>query len=1345
VLAYGEVAPEALPRGGSMTELRQALLDSYVARMVAREAERRAKGGGTGRVRYGRAQLERYLGWLAVTLSVRSQTILPVRGLYRFLVTQVDEDWQDNSAGVVNVVNGLALFLMMVGVGWGLSPVWPRGLGVVVIMSGGMMTWYWILQTILVEGRKVRKKYDDEISVKESMGQLGQWLGLVIGLLGGTVFLFAGFLLNWAVISVYWLFFSFVLTLMQLSGEWGTDIPIVSKQQNRWQRPWEATDEKTDEKIALDIDPSKIVTLRALMWGVMALVGGVVGGVQGAMLSYFLVVGVLMSFDVMLGLIGFLMSRFDSWQIRYLNEKSRLWGWIQETYSINGRLERKVSVGCYRALWYGFAEVVMSPLLWMMLVVTGKLPWRTMAFGEYLVDTLLVKRVYGDYQFGHRLLRDYFAMKALVPDLAAAENAAERVAVIERLGRQGESAAEVLVDLLASEEAEVRAAAVAGLARIGTPEVVGVLKGHMEGEGAAEVRVALLRTLSKVQRRDKDYFVYLMLRDKRVAVQVAVAQDAYNGDTESSAYLLFWFLTQNDGQTNRQLLSHWADNDGKEWRESGIVGHLAEQMTDDIIDQLVILAMDAEAGLRQLATALLAQIEASRLGGVLVKGLDDEDLFVCLNCIEGLGKLGLVGTKEALLARYGQRKRWSWALMKEGTRELGWWRSIYVVDWYIVRALAQMGAADNERDFWYGLLSHRVPKIRIEAVRVWSRWDVGDEGEVLAKMLADKDASVRHQAIQAVGDVGGRQHIPLLVNLLGKRPSWGRFYVTNAIKKLGTKDDISLLASYLKAADREVRRDVVGLIGQLGDKDAVPLLAQMAEDRDRYVRWAVAKEVGHLGGSEAIPILRKMLADKEAEVREVVVDTLASIGDKQVSFILLTMLNDENHRVRRTAVEGVVKVGDKNDSRLWTELLQSEDKIVFSNTVEALLRGEPEVTKPLLMPTLLEKLVDESEGGQWQIVSYMARLGDKRFVAEWIRLLKNKREYWHRQIVRVVQKMTDESYIPLWESLLFDDNGVDFEDVLDILKVVPAKSDKIVDYLWPLLDSSGEKRQELIINVLGNMGRYQDGLRLLKRLDDYPVGSRPYVATIVVVGKLKVREAVPILGSLLREPKVMFCQNEIIKALHDIGEITAIPYLKAVLGEAPPLMHDYVGLICTIIILGGKEEKDYLDLLWGKHSILIGQILAVQLCMEGDDKYKGFLSYWGTLGGNIDILEDMFSVFAEYFYPVYCDQMSYFVSPRPILRTLITSQHLPELEAKLPQQSSRLRALLIEAIGGLGDLAGIPIVEPYLQDRAVVNIGDGWWPVNKYAREALVLLRREMIMEESNFALWKQYWDREVW
>ena len=100
VLAYGGIAPAYVP-SSSLTESRHRLFQAYVARMLQRQARRlqdvpfddiAAHDIPNTQYLFPPAMLDRWLSWLALTMSVRMRTTFSIDGLLRLLLIGIKSE-----------------------------------------------------------------------------------------------------------------------------------------------------------------------------------------------------------------------------------------------------------------------------------------------------------------------------------------------------------------------------------------------------------------------------------------------------------------------------------------------------------------------------------------------------------------------------------------------------------------------------------------------------------------------------------------------------------------------------------------------------------------------------------------------------------------------------------------------------------------------------------------------------------------------------------------------------------------------------------------------------------------------------------------------------------------------------------------------------------------------------------------------------------------------------------------------------------------------------------------------------------------------------------------------------
>nr|VFK65125.1 MAG: HEAT repeat [Candidatus Kentron sp. UNK]VFK71302.1 MAG: HEAT repeat [Candidatus Kentron sp. UNK] len=151
VLAYGGAKPEDIPAEASLTERRHHLFETYVEKMLQRKERRdwnskkrrnRLKNlfgeNKEDRVlkkdyRYPPEKHDRYLGWLAVRLSIRMQTAFSPRGFYDLLSYRIESDRDAATHWAIALAWAAPIFLpVLFALGLLLAPTTLRGVAAII-------------------------------------------------------------------------------------------------------------------------------------------------------------------------------------------------------------------------------------------------------------------------------------------------------------------------------------------------------------------------------------------------------------------------------------------------------------------------------------------------------------------------------------------------------------------------------------------------------------------------------------------------------------------------------------------------------------------------------------------------------------------------------------------------------------------------------------------------------------------------------------------------------------------------------------------------------------------------------------------------------------------------------------------------------------------------------------------------------------------------------------------------------------------------------------------------------------------------------------------------------------
>jgi hypothetical protein len=202
---------------------------------------------------------------------------------------------------------------------------------------------------------------------------------------------------------------------------------------------------------------------------------------------------------------------------------------------------------------------------------------------------------------------------------------------------------------------------------------------------------------------------------------------------------------------------------------------------------------------------------------------------------------------------------------------------------------------------------------------------VGHPAPVVRGLLADRNRSVRAQAVEWAVHAPDDEIVAQLLQMLGDRDGRCRFAAQDTLVRLGhaaidplirylehadhdgvlgalevalTMADARLLgpASQLaRSAAPDVRARAVALLGALGSEDGLTLIAGALDDAHPAVRLAALRALAGLGHWPAAPAVARRLHDTAWDVRRQAALTLRALGSP--GLIFLRRLRDGDDQV----------------------------------------------------------------------------------------------------------------------------------------------------------------------------------------------------------------------------------------------------------------------------------------------------------------------------------------------------------------------------------------------------------------------------------------------------------------
>jgi HEAT repeat protein/energy-coupling factor transporter ATP-binding protein EcfA2 len=782
--AYGGSAPPDLSAPGTLSERRHRLFQSYVARMLQRQARKEKLGipfddshandVPESDYRYRADRVHRWLGWLALTLSVRMRTSFTVDGFYGILSAGAKADRQPLDLCAVYFALGSLLSFSLAAVAltifpftwnsWGSALAIAAAAWVILPLCKATLERWHLGENLGLILLAATLSYDVAVLAHVLSAVLpfrisSMPMSVILAGVLAAVFSWLAFAakprdevpLRIAISSSAGIILSFVLRLLPLGSHLkflGSDWSQMAIVATAVSVGAASTESGFASRLGLGGAFAAVgAILVAFTWAVGAPNPAKTLAAAAASSLLILIAAqiplglALQSGFVVLLLAGGILARHTGPLLAgglfaLLFVSAAVFSDHPSFEVTPGRLGRSLVAWQFNAL----QKTVLSPILWWSVALAGRLPWRRRPFLAFCRDAFLPKQAGAELEFVHRLLRDYFALHQLLPAVAAADRAT-RLGAIRSLGYQGESALDLLEELSQSPEPDIRAAAVTGLGHISSPIVASILE----------------RTLS----------------DRARAVRLALIPAIFRLSDETLGRLLNELVPLGDGSEVAALLACAGD-----------------YTTRRVQEALVRLG----------APAVMPLI--ARLG--------ERDPNTLKIVVQALGEIKDSRALDPLLGLYAREKA---AQVRAS----------------ILGALA--GQADpRAQDLLLRALHDKDPRLRIAAIETLGR--LRDPG-ALNRLLPLLEAGPRRQrlaVIAAVGQIGDQRAVPALARHLDDREEEVSVKAAGALDDLGDPRGRSSLKNFLNDASVTKRRWSVGQLARNRDLVDQVLLGSLGSD-----------------------------------------------------------------------------------------------------------------------------------------------------------------------------------------------------------------------------------------------------------------------------------------------------------------------------------------------------------------------------------------------------------------------------------------------------------------------------------------------------------------------------------
>ncbi|MBI5442688.1 MAG: HEAT repeat domain-containing protein [Deltaproteobacteria bacterium] len=227
-------------------------------------------------------------------------------------------------------------------------------------------------------------------------------------------------------------------------------------------------------------------------------------------------------------------------------------------------------------------------------------------------------------------------------------------------------------------------------------------------------------------------------------------------------------------------------------------------------------------------------------------------------------------------------------------------------------------------------------------------------GPLLAEALSIENDAVRTVAAQLAGELGAREAVPGLVQLLGSRSANAQHAAVDALGKLKDPRALSPLLELLgRVRQAPSKCAVLNALGSLGDRESQPYVESLLSAADPSVRCCAAGALGLLGDGKGLGVALEQSRSEDPRVQRAALEALGQIRDEKALEALEAVLAQPKSRNRAAARIAKGKIELKGRSRkerlrLLSQELGDEDELVQDWAARELANlGDPDAVSAL--------------------------------------------------------------------------------------------------------------------------------------------------------------------------------------------------------------------------------------------------------------------------------------------------------------------------------------------------------------------------------------------------------------
>ncbi len=256
-----------------------------------------------------------------------------------------------------------------------------------------------------------------------------------------------------------------------------------------------------------------------------------------------------------------------------------------------------------------------------------------------------------------------------------------------------------------------------------------------------------------------------------------------------------------------------------------------------------------------------------------------------------------------------------------------------------IKAAGELNLTDAAPAMEKVILNEEDVPTLIQAVQSLGMLRLTDSLEVFTTFANHSDSKIKHAAIHAIAEVGGKKGIDKLKSFVVDEEETCKIAI-EAIAKIQDSYSLKTLTSFLKSKNTIARDTAIDQIMKLGGK-AVPILTDAFENAEADYMVHLITTLGYIGDTSAVSYIIEIIntQPKDANIRQAAYEAMERLPSKKTAICLAQGLQDPEESVRMSAARAI----DKNLSKALVAGLKNivrEGTKESQNAVSALIDSD---------------------------------------------------------------------------------------------------------------------------------------------------------------------------------------------------------------------------------------------------------------------------------------------------------------------------------------------------------------------------------------------------------------------